>query len=278
MAQGNEVAKKQATPVDKLKQVLASDSIQQQFKNALADNANLFTASLVDLYAGDSYLQKCEPALVVLEALKAATLKLPISKSLGFAYIIAYGGKPQFILGYKGLVQLAMRSGVYRCINAGTVYEGELRSSSKLTGEIDLTGTKTSENPIGYFAYIETINGFKKTMYCNIDDMREHGKKYSKSYNQHSSPWKKEFDGMAEKTMLRMLLGKYGQMSIDMADGMADGMAQEADPDYVGDGGYSDNGNKDFIDVDTDTGEVKQVDDTEASTEADLKKEMDPGY
>jgi recombination protein RecT len=278
MAQGNEVAKKQATPVDKLKHVLASDSIQQQFKNALADNANLFTASLVDLYAGDSYLQKCEPSLVVLEALKAATLKLPISKSLGFAYIVAYGGKPQFQLGYKGMIQLAMRSGVYKCINAGTVYEGELRSSSKLTGEIDLTGTKISDNPIGYFAYIETINGFKKTMYCNIDDMREHGKKYSKSYNQPSSPWKKEFDGMAEKTMLRMLLGKYGQMSIDMADGMA----QEADPDYVGDGGYSDNGNKDFIDVDTDTGEVKQVDDTEASTEAeaeaDLKKEMEPGY
>jgi len=273
MAQGNEVAKKQATPVDKLKQVMASDSIQQQFKNALADNANLFTASLVDLYAGDSHLQKCEPALVVLEALKAATLKLPISKSLGFAYIVAYGGKPQFQLGYKGMVQLAMRSGVYKCINAGTVYEGELRSSSKLTGEIDLTGTKISDNPIGYFAYIETINGFKKTMYCNIDDMLEHGKKYSKSYNQPSSPWKKEFDRMAEKTMLRMLLGKYGQMSIDMADGMA----QEADPDYVGDGGYSDNGNKEYIDVDTDTGEVKNID-TEAPTEADLAKEMEPGY
>lgn len=284
MTQNNAVQTKRESPVDRLKNVMATDSIQQQFKNALADNSNIFTASLVDLYASDKYLQSCDPALVVVEALKAATLKLPISKALGFAYIIAYNGKPQFQLGYKGMVQLAMRSGVYKFINAGTVFEGELNSFNKLTGQVDLTGNKISDKSIGYFSYIETTNGFSKTMYKSKEDMEAHGKKYSKSYNQGSSPWKKEFDGMGEKTMLRMLLGKFGQMSIDMAEGMA----PESDPDFVDDGGYFEQGNQVLLDVDVDggvnpeTGEISETviasEKVEAPTKEDLEKLVEPPY
>lgn len=211
-------------PVDRLKNVMASPSVQQQFQNALDKNSNLFVASLIDLYASDTYLQQCEPAQVVAEALKAATLKLPINKSLGFAYIVPYKkqGKqiPQFQLGYKGMIQLAMRSGIYKYLNADVVYEGEYRGYSKLTGDLDLTGEKKSDIVIGYFAYIESVNGFKKSVFCTRDDMEKHAQKYSKAYNRDSSPWQTEFDQMAIKTMLRRLLSKYGLMTVDMADGM----------------------------------------------------------
>lgn len=211
-------------PVDRLKQVMASPSVQQQFQNALDKNSNLFVASLIDLYASDTYLQQCEPAQVVAEALKAATLKLPINKSLGFAYIVPYKkqGKqiPQFQLGYRGMIQLAMRSGIYKYLNADIVYEGEYRGYSKLTGDLDLTGEKKSDIVIGYFAYIESVNGFKKAVFATREDMEAHAKKYSKAYGRDSSPWQTEFDQMAIKTMLRKLLSKYGLMTVDMADGM----------------------------------------------------------
>jgi recombination protein RecT len=230
MSGNNQVTRR---PVDQLKNVLSSPSVQEQFKNAMAENSNLFVASLIDLYASDTYLQNCDPALVVMEALKAATLKLPISKSLGFAYIVPYKkqGKqvPQFQLGYKGMVQLAMRSGVYKYINADVVYEGEFKGFCKLTGDLDLTGVRIGDTVIGYFAYIETCNGFRKTMFSSRDDMDRHAKKYSKSADRDGSPWKTEFDAMGVKTMLRMLLGKYGLMTVAMADGMQmDGGFDEA--------------------------------------------------
>ena len=211
-------------PVDRLKQVMASPSVQQQFQNALDKNSNLFVASLIDLYASDTYLQQCEPAQVVAEALKAATLKLPINKSLGFAYIVPYKkqGKqiPQFQLGYRGMIQLAMRSGIYKYLNADIVYEGEYKGYSKLTGDLDLTGEKKSDIVVGYFAYIESVNGFKKAVFATRDDMEAHAKKYSKAFGHEGSPWQTEFDQMAIKTMLRKLLSKYGLMTVDMADGM----------------------------------------------------------
>ena len=224
-----------ASPVNRLKQVMASPSVQEQFKNALSENSNLFVASLIDLYASDTYLQQCDPAQVVMEALKAATLKLPISKALGFAYIVPYKKQgrqiPQFQLGYRGMIQLAQRSGIYRYINAGTVYEGEYRGFNKLTGDLDLTGAKTSDAVVGYFAYLETTNGFKKCAFATRDDMERHAKKYSKAFSRDSSPWQTEFDAMAEKTMLRKLLGKYGLLSIDMAEGLG-GDSGGFDEDY----------------------------------------------
>ncbi len=238
------LAKKQS-PVEGLKTVMASASVQEQFANALAEKSNLFVASLIDLYASDTYLQNCAPALVVAEALKAATLNLPINKSLGFAYIVPYKkqGKqiPQFQLGYKGMVQLAMRTGLYKYINADVVLEGEFKGFSKLTGELDIGGASTSDAVVGYFAHIETVNGFKKSMFVSKEDMEAHGKKYSKAYSKQFSPWQTEFDKMAIKTMLRMLLSKYGIMSIDMADGIA--MEQSPETEYLG------NANQEIIDI-----------------------------
>src|SRR5688572_25807330 len=110
MENNNQVAT--TTKVGALKAILAADSVQEQFKNGLGESKDTFVASLIELYSGDSYLQNCEPKLVVMEALKAAVMKLPIIKSLGFAYIIPYKKNnvliPQFQIGYKGLIQLAM--------------------------------------------------------------------------------------------------------------------------------------------------------------------------
>lgn len=220
MEQQNQV-QKQPSKIEVLKNIMKAPSIQEQFNNVLKENAGAFVASIIDLYNGDQYLQKCEPKQVVMEALKAAVLKLPINKSLGFAYIVPFKDVPQMQIGYKGLIQLAMRTGQYRIINADMVYEGEFRTKNKLTGEFDLSGQKSSDVVVGFFAYIEMLNGFSKTLYMSKDQVNAHAKKYSKSFSNPNTPWAKEFDAMAIKTVLRNLLSHYGFLSVDMATAMS---------------------------------------------------------
>jgi len=223
-------------PVERLKAILYADSVQEQFQNVLKENAGAFVASIIDLYNTDKTLQACDPKAVVMEALKAASLKLPINKQLGFAYIIPYkDGKtgqyvPTFQLGYKGYIQLAMRTGAYKYINADVVYEGELVKQDKLTGEIVIDPSqKKSDKVIGYFAYIETLNGFRKALYMSVEEIIEHAKKYSKSYGSKNSVWSTDFDAMALKTVLRLLLSKYGIMSIEMQTALSEDTVDLAD-------------------------------------------------
>lgn len=212
--------KNQITPVQRLKNALNAESVQEQFRNALADSAPLFVASLIDIYGSDRNLQECEPGAVIMEALKAATLRLPINKNLGFAYIVPYKNKgkaePQMQIGYKGLIQLAMRTGEYRYLNADVVYEGELKSYDKLTGHMDLNGERKGDKVVGYFAYLELLNGFSKTVYWTKEQVIEHAKRFSKSYSSQYSPWQTDFDSMALKTVLRNLITKWGIMSVEM--------------------------------------------------------------
>jgi len=208
-------------PIQKLKASLSAESVKEQFKNALKENAGAFIASIIDLYGSDKILQECDPNKVIMEALKAATLKLPINKQLGFAYIVPYRNSkgvmvPQFQLGYKGYIQLAMHTGQYKHLNAGVVYEGVKVNRNILTGEVEFTGEPTSDKVQGYFAYMELLNGFTKTLYMTQNEIICHAKRYSKSYNYDSSAWKTNFDEMALKTVLRRLLSKYGILSTDM--------------------------------------------------------------
>lgn len=211
----NQIAKKR---IDSLKSMMAAPSVMEQFNNVLKENSGSFVASLIDLYNGDNKLQECEPSAVIFEALKAASLKLPINKSLGHAWIVAYKGAATFQIGYKGYVQLAMRTGFYKFLNADEVFEGEFVKKNKLTGEFDLNGEATSDKVVGYFAYLQLTNGFEKTLYMTHDQMMKWGAKYSPSFNYASSPWKKEFSKMAIKTVLRNLLSHWGYMSIEMAN------------------------------------------------------------
>jgi recombination protein RecT len=188
----------------------------EQFTQTLKDAAPEFITSMVELVTADKALQACDPREIIMEALKAAVLHLPLNKQLGYAWIVPYKNVPQFQLGYKGLVQLAMRSGQYEYINAGVIYEGEEVIADRLTGAIEIKGIRTSENAIGYFAHFTTLNGTKKTVWSTRDEMRAHAEKYSKSYSYSSSPWKTEFDKMATKTMIRSLLSKWGILTVSM--------------------------------------------------------------
>ena len=207
-----------------LNERLSMPSVQSQFEQALGESKGTFISSLLSLYSSDTKLSKCDPNDVIVEALKAASLRLPLDKNLGLAYVIPYNkkvgnewvSKPEFQLGYKGLVQLALRSGVYKHFNDGVVYEGELKSYDKLSGSIDLSGDKTSNKPIGYFAYLSTVNGFEKTEYMTVEEVAEHAKKFSKTYEYKSSPWQTDFDAMAKKTVILKLLRVYGQLSIEV--------------------------------------------------------------
>ncbi len=203
-------------PVEKLKSIMKAPSVEEQFRTVLKDNTEAFVAGIIDLYNTDDKLQECNPKEVVMEALKGAVLKLPINKGLGFAYIVPYKGRPQFQVGYKGYVQLAMRTGQYRILNTDEVYEGELKSINKLTGEISFEGEKKSDTVVGYFAHMELINGFSKTLFMTKENVQKHTKKYSKSYSYANSPWQTEFDAMAKKTVLRNLLSHYGYLSVEM--------------------------------------------------------------
>ncbi|MDY7044402.1 recombinase RecT [Virgibacillus sp. M23] len=204
-----------------LKQLLATPTMKKKFEDVLDSKAPQFMSSLLNLYSNDSYLQKAEPMSVVTSALVAATLDLPIDKNLGYAWVVPYSGKAQFQMGYKGFIQLALRTGQYRNINVIEVYEGELQSFNRLTEEIELDfEKKLSDKVIGYTGFFELLNGFRKTVYWSKEDIEKHKKRFSKS----DFGWKKDWDAMAKKTVIRNLLNKWGILSIDMQKGMsADG-------------------------------------------------------
>lgn len=242
----NELAK-----IDQFKGILNQQTIRAQLRNSLHENAGAFASSMIDLYSGDDTLQRCDPQAVAMECLKAASLKLPLVKSLGFAYVVPYKNKPTFTIGYKGLIQLAQRTGQYRTINADAVYEGELAGRDKLSGKINLSGERRSDKIIGYFAYFKLLNGFEKILYMSREEVVGWAERYSPSYSSGSSPWKKEFDKMAEKTVLRRLIGKYGPMSMEMQTALA-GDDRGATPRQE----MKKKANKQMIDIDPDTGEV----------------------
>lgn len=248
------------TPASVMNSIVNAESTKKLLQNTLKENAGSFSASIIDLYNSDKTLQECDPRQVMGEALKAASLKLPINKQLGFAYVIPYRDYksgmqiPQFQLGYKGMIQLCMRTGSYKYINAGEVYEGELVKIDKLTGEVDLSGEAVSDKIIGYFAYMETVNGFKKAFYWTKEKTIAHANKYSKSYKNGNAIWKDNFDEMAIKTVLRNLLSHYGIMSVELIQAFTDESAEYSSTadSKMKEGSYGQEGQKeDIIDSDS---------------------------
>lgn len=275
----NEVAKA-VKPMDKLKMVLNAESVRAQFENALKENAGPFIASIIDLYGSDRSLQECDPNLIVMEALKAATLKLPINKQLGFAYIVPYKNKgqtvPQFQLGYKGYIQLAMRTGQYRHLNAGVVYEGVKVTRDLLTGEVTFTGEPTGQKAQGYFAYMELLNGFTKTIYMTRDEILAHAKRYSKSFGNSNSAWATNFDEMAMKTVVRKLLSHYGILSTDMVTALT-ATREEDDVEADVEREIAEQANGQVIDVIPTR--VDEAENTKAApTQPELTGLEDPGF
>lgn len=254
-----------ATPSAIMRNIVNSESTMKILQNSLKENAGAFAASIVDLYNSDKTLQQCDPAKVMGEALKAVSLKLPINKQLGFAYIVPYRDKgvqvPQFQIGYKGYIQLCMRSGVYKCIHADAVREGELVGIDRLSGNIDLSGAATSDTIVGYFAYIETLNGFKKCLYWSKEQVSKHARRYSKSFSSQTSAWATNFDEMAQKTVLRNLLSHYGLMSVELQNALvtedySESTSPEPEATASPEGAITADYDIADADIDADTGEV----------------------
>lgn len=223
-----------------VKNLLSRDDIKFRFNEILKEKSAGFMANLAVMVSNSDNLMKCEPVSVISAAVISASLELPLDPNLGFAAIIPYGKQAQFQIMYKGLIQLAQRSGQYKTIGVTEIYEGEMVSENRLTGEyiFDFTA-KTSEKIIGYAAYFSLLNGFEKTVFWTIDQVKKHGKKYSQSFTNSNGRWNIDFDAMAKKTVLKNLIGKWGILSIQMQKAVIFDQStpttftEEAQPEYI---------------------------------------------
>lgn len=211
-----------ANGVKALSSFLNSDSIKKKFGDVLGQKANGFIASLLSVVSNDKALANVDQNSIYSAALLAASLDLPINPNLGLAYIIGYGGKAQFQLGYRGFKQLAQRSGQFLKITESDVREGEIKSFSRMTGEIVFEeiqdpSTRLKSKVIGYVSYFKLINGFESYLYMTVEELEAHAKKYSQNYKKFGTGlWKDEFDGMCRKTVTKLNLSKNAPLSIEL--------------------------------------------------------------
>jgi len=226
MAVNNSLVQKKKQ--QKFSVAIQSDGYKNLINNTLGNpkKAERFVAAISSAVATNPALQNCDAGSILSSALLGESLNLSPSPQLGQYYLVPFGGKAQFILGYKGYLQLAIRSGYYKKINVVAIKEGELVNFNPLEEEIEVKLIEDEEqrenaNTIGYYAMFEYLNGFKKAMYWSKPKMEAHALKYSKGYaaKKGYTFWEKGeqgFDDMAFKTMLRQLISKWGIMSIDL--------------------------------------------------------------
>lgn len=243
---------KNNTKVAGIKQLLDMDVYKKRINEIMGKKAAPFMASIVNV-SNLPGLKEADPNSIISSAIVAATLDLPIDQNLGFAYIVPYNTKEgntyvkkaQFQMGYRGYIQLAMRTGQYKTINAIEIYKGEIKRVNRLTGEIEFNDDEDlidRDTVVGYMAYFKLLNGFEKTLYMTKEEMERHAKKYSQSYSSQkkwvvdSSLWSTDFDGMAIKTVIKRLLSKYGILSVEMQNAITNDQAvmnNEGNPEYV---------------------------------------------
>lgn len=197
-------------------------------------------------------------------------MNLPINPNLGFAYIIPYKSnktgkyEAQFQMGYKGFIQLAQRSGQFKRINATDVREGELLGVNRLSGELNIEWIedekeRNTKPVVGYIGYFKLLNGFEKELYMTVEELQSHGKKYSQSFKRGYGLWADEFDTMAKKTVLKLLISKYGALTTNLQEAIL------ADQSAVGEDGYN------YIDNKPEESEVKKIEAKEVSPSEDSK-------
>lgn len=221
---------------------LTQDAVKNQINNVIGGkDGQRFISAIVSAVNNNSMLQECTNQSILSAALLGESLKLSPSPQLGQYYMVPFNDKEkgkvaQFQLGYKGYIQLAIRSGQYKKLNVLAIKEGELIKYDPLNEEIEVNLIDDEEareeaTTIGYYAMFEYTNGFKKAMYWSKKKMEAHAIKYSAGYKRDKDKgtawtfWSKDFDGMAYKTMLRQLISKWGIMSIEMASAMDADMA-----------------------------------------------------
>lgn len=249
---------------------LSSEAVKKQINDVVGGkNGQQFIASVVSAVNNNPALMECTNQSILSAALLGQALNLSPSQQLGQYYLVPYndrekGKVAQFQLGYKGYIQLAIRSGQYKKLNVVSIKEGELIKFNPLEEEIEVRLIEDEEEreqaeTIGYYAFFEYVNGFKKAIYWSKKKMENHALKYSAGYRNDKNKgtaytfWAKDFDGMAYKTLLRQLISKWGIMSIDLVTAMDADMAvinEDGTREYVD--------NKEIIDVPAPAQETQQ--------------------
>ena len=213
----NEVTTTQQKP-QTLQQLMNSGAVMKKLNDVLGSEkkAASFVSSVISVANGNNQLRNANPMTILGSAMVAATLDLPVVPTLGLAYIVPYKGQAGFQLGYKGLIELAERSGQFKNIIDEVVYEGQLVKKNKFTGEYEFDeDAKKSDKVIGYMARMDLINGFSKTIFWTKEEVEAHAKKFSQAFRSgYTSPWKSDFDAMARKTVLKALFAKYAPKSV----------------------------------------------------------------
>lgn len=236
--------------VGQIKQFLAVDSVKERFNSILGKKAPQFMASIINVVSASPQLKNCDANSIMAAAFVAASFDLPIDSNLGFAALVPYkksvrdengnwnkANLAQFQMMYKGFIQLAIRSGQYERMNCSEVYEDELVSYNPITGECefvtDFSLTEQRKNGdtskvIGYYGWFRLTSGFTKELYMSKNEVLNHAKKYSQSFRydlqggKESSKWSTDFDAMAKKTVIKMLLSKWGILSVEMQKAIVD--------------------------------------------------------
>lgn len=220
MAKNTELVKEPA-----LRDLLNSDTVQRALATRLGSmaQANNFVTTVLEIVRNNKMLVEADPKSVLNASMTAVSLNLPINSNLGFAYIVPYNQKQsdgtymkvaQFQMGYKGFVQLAQRSGQFKTISASPIYEGQIVEANPLTGYVFDFTKQDSKTIVGFAGYFKLLNGFEKVFYMSTQELQSHGKKYSQTYRKYNSGlWETDFEAMAVKTVLKLLLSKFAPLS-----------------------------------------------------------------
>lgn len=264
------MAEQQTTGVSvavQVKSMISQDNVKKKFGEVLGQKAPQFLASITTVIQGSAQLKKCDANSIMSAAFVAATYDLPIDSNLGFSAIVPYNEsvwnpntrqwdkvpRAQFQMMYKGFIQLAIRSGYYEKMNYAVVYEDELVSYNPITGEIEFVtdfskctqrNNGEADKVAGYYAWFRLKTGFRQELYMSRAEVDNHAKKYSQAYrydlekNKKSSKWTTDFEAMALKTVIKLLLSKWGILSVDMQRAIQD---DQKVYDEEGNGGYGDN-------------------------------------
>lgn len=228
-------------PLKAFNTFIANPRTQDYLTTVLAEKKASFVNNITALVSNNAALQVCKPDTLMFASLKATALDLPLDQNLGFAYVLPYKDNKsgvtsaQFQMGYKGFVQLALRTGQFKTLNATDVREGELLDEDFVTGELTFKRAENRESlpVIGYVAYFKLLNGFEKYLYMTSAEMKAHALRFSQTYKRGYGLWadKEMFDSMAKKTVLKLLLSKYAPLSVEMRDAIKADQAVMQKPD-----------------------------------------------
>ena len=207
-----------------LRELFNDPIIKTKVEQLIGKNSATFATSVMQIASSNALLRKAEPSSIFNAACMAATLNLPLQNGLGFAYIVPFNNnkerkvEAQFQIGYKGFIQLAQRSGQFKRLVALPVYKKQLIKKDFINGfEFDWEQEpEKDENPIGYYAYFKLVNDFSAELYMSHDDIVKHAQCYSQTFKKGFGVWHDNFEAMALKTVLKLLLSKQAPLSVEM--------------------------------------------------------------